>query len=431
MGTVNGILALFCAVCTLVLVFGLQYQQRIRHTKDGGIFHWMLFAAFFALMFDGIGWLCFSQKPGLFRLFGTISMMSVSALLAFYSDYVMSLLKLNSLMQRRIQQLNYALCGFLAVLWVLNAIRPFFYDFQTLKFFHPFGTVLVAVCTAVVFLDTLTLICINRQKVGKEQFIIMVGLPVLPVISFLPNLFSSRLHLLFPMIFFVLLANFVRLFNLQYTSLSTQREKLHSMQVRATTERMKPHYIYNVLTSIYYLCETDPAVAQQAIGAFSDYLRSVLENLDAGGLIPFRRELQTIKSYLSLEHMRFGDRFHVSFHIDADRFLLPPFSVQPLVENAVKHGVERSGLVGEIRIESYESPHHYVVVVSDNCGGFDVEQLRQSKTSFALRYIQQILSMTVNGKMIIESEVGVGTTVTIRIPKEEADYLQQESAPNA
>ncbi|MBQ6092648.1 MAG: histidine kinase [Clostridia bacterium] len=427
MGTVNGTLALFCAVCTLVLVFGLQYQQRIRHTKDGGIFHWMLLAAFFALAFDGFGWLFFSQKPGLFRLFGTISVLAVSVLLAIYSDYVMSLLKLNSLLQRRIKPINYALCGFLALLWVLNAIRPFFYDFQTLKFFHPFGTVLVAICTAVVFFDTLFLICINRQKVGKEQFIIMAGLPVLPVISYLPNLWSSQLHLLFPMIFFVLLANYVRLFNLQYSSLSTQREKLHSMQIRSTTERMKPHYIYNVLSSIYYLCETDPAVAQQAVGAFSDYLRSVLEDLDAGGLIPFRRELQTIKSYLSLEKMRFGDRFRVSFQIEADRFLLPPFSVQPVVENAVKHGVENSDLVGEIRIESFETPSHFVVVVSDNCGGFDVEQLRQDKGSFGLRYIQQILSMTVNGKIVIESEVGVGTSVTIRIPKEEVAFLQPGS----
>ena len=218
-------------------------------------------------------------------------------------------------------------------------------------------------------------------------------------------------------IFFVLLANFVRLFNLQYSTLHTQREKVRNLQVRSTTERMKPHYIYNVLTSIYYLCDTDPKVAQQAVGAFSDYLRSVLENLDAGELIPFYQEIQTVQNYLSLEHMRFGNRFHASFHIEADQFLLPPFSVQPIVENAVKHGVAQSDLVGEILIESFETPEDFMVVVRDNCGGFVAEQLRGSKTSFGLRYIQEILSMTVDGKLIIESEIGVGTTVTLQIPK--------------
>ena len=428
MGTVNSFIGLFCAAFTLVLVFGLQHQQRIHHTKDGSIFHWMLVATFVALLFYGIAWLCFPAHPVLMRVLGTIALAAVIVLLALYTDYITRLLKLESSMAQRIKQINNVLCAFMILLWVMNAIRPFFYDFATQRFFHPLGTTLIVVCTAAIFLDTVFIVFVCRNKIEREQFIMMLYLPMLPVISFLPNVFGAELHLLFPTIFFAMLANYVRLFNQQYATLDSQREKMHNLQIRSTTERMKPHYIYNVLTTIYYLCETDPALAQQAVGAFSDYLRSVLENLDAGGLIPFQRELQTIKSYVSLERMRFGDRFRISFNIEADQFLLPPFSVQPLVENAVKHGVEHSDHVGEIRVESFETPTHFVVAVRDTCGGFDVEQLRNSKTSFGLRYIQQILSMTVDGKMIVDSEIGVGTNVTIRIPKQDVAFLQQNDA---
>ena len=418
MGTVNGILGLFCAICVLVLVFGLQHQQVIHYTKDASIFHWMLVTSFFMLLLEGASWFFYESHPAVFRVLATLAMLSLIVLLGLYSDYVESQLKLSSLFSRRIRQINYGICAFLALLWIINGIFPFFYDFQTLRFVPSFGTVLTVLGVAVVYLDNVFLVYISRDKIGRKQFIIMMFLPVLPVAAFVPSLFGSEVRLLFPMTFFVMLANYVRLFNLQYASLDTQREKLHSLQIRSTTERMKPHYIYNVLTSIYYLCETDPPLAQKAVGTFSDYLRSVLENLDAGGLIPFEQEMQTIRSYLSLEQLRFGDRFSVEFDIDADQFLLPPFSVQPLVENAVKHGVGQTNRPGEIIVESYETPTHYIVAVRDNCGGFDVEHFQHTKSNFGLRYIQKILDLTVNGKMKIESEVGAGTAVTIQIPKQ-------------
>ena len=418
MGTINGVLGLFCAACTLVLVFGLQHQQVIHHTKDAGIFHWMLLTSFFMLLLEGVSWFFYLSHPVVFRVLATLAMLSLIVLLGLYSDYVENQLKLNSLISRRIKQVNYGLCAFLTLLWIINGLYPFFYDFQTLRLVRSFGTVLSVLAVAIVYLDNVCLIYLNREKIGRGEFYIMMFLPVLPVLSYVPSLFGSELRLLFPMTFFVMLANYVRLFNLQYASLDTQREKLHSLQIRSTTERMKPHYIYNVLTSIYYLCETDPALAQQAVATFSDYLRSVLENLDAGGLIPFEQELKTIQSYLSLEQMRFGDRFSAEFHINADQFMVPPFSVQPLVENAVKHGVGQTNRPGEISVESFETPTHYLIAVRDNCGGFDVEQFQHTKSNFGLRYIQKILDLTINGKMKIESEVGAGTTVTIQIPKE-------------
>ncbi len=419
MGTVNGILSLFCAAFTLVLVFGLQDQQRIRPSKDAGIFHLMLIAAFIALLSNGIGWLCFSSNPVLFRVLISVAVVVLILLLAAYSDYVICLLKPENPLSRNIKRINRVLCVFLAVFWTINAVHPFFFDFRTVNFiFGPWMIPFVAAAMTVI-LSAVFLIVINRKKVGRWQFVVMLTLPLLLIISYLPNFWSTELRLFFPTIFLVLLANYVRLYNIQYLTLNKQREKVQNMRVRAMAECMKPHYIHNVLTSIYYLCETDPHVAQQAVGAFSDYMRSVLENLDTDGLVPFYQEMHTVQNYLSLEHMRFGDRYRVSFQIDTDDFMLPPFCVQPLVENALKHGMGQSDLVGEIVIESYETETDHVIVVRDNCGGFDVEQFHDEQSGFGLRYVQQILSMTVGGSMTIESEVGTGTSVTLRIPKKE------------
>ena len=245
----------------------------------------------------------------------------------------------------------------------------------------------------------------------------LVLISILPLLSFLLRIWFEGLELFYVFVAFVMIVNYVRLNANLFANFKKQQEKLRSLQIRSTTERMKPHYIYNVLTSIYYLCDTDPSLAQQAICTFSDYLRSVLNNLDTGELIEFSEEVQTIKRYLKLEQMRFGDRFHVRYDIHADNFLLPPFSVQPLVENAVKHGLETSDRVGEIVIESFETPENYTVVVRDNGKGFDVEHFQQNKSNFGLRYIQKLLDMTVGGKLSLESEIGVGTMVTLRIPK--------------
>ena len=373
MGTVNAVLNLFCAACSLLLYLSLLPQHQPYQTKDTKVFRRILLAAVFMLLFSGVGWLFVSSQPILFRLFSTCSALAFYVVLALYTLYMLNVLKLKNAFTLHVYQFNSLLCAFGALLCVVNLFRPFLYDFTDPHFQRPYGVLLFLLISLIVLLDNAYLIFLARSQFETRQFILLLVLPALPLLSLLLHFWSNDLHLLYAILFFVLLCNYVRLSRMQLAAFDTQREKLHNLQVRSTTERMKPHYIYNVLTSIYYLCETDPQMAQRAVGTFSDYLRSVLDNLDAGELISFRQELQTIQNYLSLEQMRFGDRFHVHYNIAADQFLLPPFTVQPLVENAVKHGVGKTDLVGEIWIESYETPTDYIVVVRDNCGGFEVE----------------------------------------------------------
>ena len=102
---------------------------------------------------------------------------------------------------------------------------------------------------------------------------------------------------------------------------------------------IRPHFIYNTLNSIRTLIRLDPKAAQQAVYDFSIYLRSNLENMGERDLIPFADELCHIRAYLDIEKIRFEERLNVVMDIQASMFLVPPLSIQPLVENAVKHGI--------------------------------------------------------------------------------------------
>ncbi len=417
MGTVNGVLNLFCAAVMLLLWGGLLQQQLHKPLKEVKYFRYMLFAAFIMMLLESIAWLMLLPYNGWFRFVATLSSVVFFVFLPFYTRYVYTLLHLRSGQQYRLVQMNDLLCAAAAVLLIVNFIHPFIFDHRTLQFVHPAGAAAIILLGGTVLAVNCAWLILYRERIGLYQVALLVPMSVLPLLSFLLRVWFKDLETFYVLTAFVLIVNYVRLSANLFINYRKQQEKLHNLQIRSTTERMKPHYIYNVLTSIYYLCDTDPKLAQQAVGTFSDYLRSVLNNLDAGELIPFSEEVQTIKSYLRLEEMRFGDRVRVYYDIHTDSFLLPPFTVQPLVENAVKHGVETSDRVGEIVIESFETAEHYCVVVRDNGNGFDVEHFQQTKSNFGLRYIQKLLEMTVDGKLSLESEVGVGTIVTVRIPK--------------
>ncbi len=182
--------------------------------------------------------------------------------------------------------------------------------------------------------------------------------------------------------------------------------------------QIQPHFLYNTLNAIYYLCGKDPKTAQAAISSFSDYLRNNLDFLDYKELVAFDKELQNIKTYLDLEKIRFGDELEVIYDIETRSFFLPIMSVQPLVENAVKHGVFKRMGGGSVTISTREIERAYVVTVSDTGVGFDVEHYADDgKKHIGIEISRQRLQTMCDATFEIFSEIDKGTIVTITIPK--------------
>ena len=194
-----------------------------------------------------------------------------------------------------------------------------------------------------------------------------------------------------------------------------------NQQLQIMFSQIQPHFLYNSLTVIQELCHTDPAQAEIATIQFAKYLRRNMDGLQSKTPIPFSEELEHTREYLSLEQMRFEDNLTVRYDIQCESFSLPPLTLQPIVENAVRHGVRgNTDGRGEVTISSREYPGRYEIVVTDNGPGFNPEELPKNsgRSHIGIRNVRERLAGMCGGEMTIRSAPGEGTVVTITLPKE-------------
>ena len=180
--------------------------------------------------------------------------------------------------------------------------------------------------------------------------------------------------------------------------------------------QIHPHFIYNTLGSIEQLCELDPPKAAKLVNDFSKYLRGNFSELDNPKLIRVSKELKHTDYYASIEKVRFPDIDFVA-EMNCSDFCIPALTIQPIVENAIKHGILKREEGGKVKVRIYETDSSYCVSVKDNGVGFDIVELEQSN-HIGLRNIKSRLEAMCGGTLYIESIIGVGTKITVEIPKE-------------
>ena len=194
--------------------------------------------------------------------------------------------------------------------------------------------------------------------------------------------------------------------------------KLQESQISIMLSQIQPHFLYNTLNSIYQLCETNPMRARSMVNFFAEYLRNNLSTLEEPGLISFETELSHIKTYLEIEKIRFEDSLEIEYDIKCVDFYLPVLTVQPIVENAIKHGTSKKRGGGKVTISTEENKGSYIIKVFDTGCGFDPSKPKDDgKRHVGIENVRQRLFNMCGGTLSIESEVGKGTLATIIIPK--------------
>lgn len=194
------------------------------------------------------------------------------------------------------------------------------------------------------------------------------------------------------------------------------RYELLERDVSVMKNRIQPHFLYNALNVITYECEKNPAKAESLLQNFSNYLRANLNSLSQDTPIPFINELDHVKDYMSIETTRFP-KVHIDYNIEFEDFSLPSLTLQPIVENAVNHGLYENDSIGNISIHSYCENNTAVITIADNGTGFKMpEQNTESNTFSGLKNIQKRLEYMCKGIMTVESVIGKGTIVTLSIP---------------
>lgn len=201
-------------------------------------------------------------------------------------------------------------------------------------------------------------------------------------------------------------------------------KEAYEAKVAVMTSQIQPHFMYNALTSIAMMCQINPETAQEATITFAEYLRGNMDSLKQTGPVSFEVELEHLKKYLYIEKLRFGKKLNVEYDIQATDFRIPMLSVQPLVENAVKHGVGMKKQGGTVTISTRETETVYQVIISDDGVGFDPEAPREDdgRTHIGMENVRNRLKDMCGGTVDIESTVGAGTTATITLPKEGQNY---------
>ena len=193
--------------------------------------------------------------------------------------------------------------------------------------------------------------------------------------------------------------------------------QLTESRMSTMMSQIRPHFIYNTLGSIEQLCSIDPPKAGELVHNFAKYLRGNFGELDNPKPILMSKEMEHVHHYVSIENVRFPD-MTFSFEMNSVDFQIPALTIQPIVENAIKHGLMKLPKGGTIRVLSYETDTHYCVSVEDDGVGFDTGKLLDDRNHVGIRNIRGRLKAMVNGTLEIESTEGVGTAVLIKIPKE-------------
>lgn len=217
-----------------------------------------------------------------------------------------------------------------------------------------------------------------------------------------------------------LAAVFCCLFTYAWLHLQFVREHEQALvseqRIRIMISQIQPHFLYNTLTTIQALCQENPRKAAAITGRFATYLRQNIDSLNSTALIPFRRELDHTLVYAQIEMERFPN-IHLDYEIEDEDFLLPALTVQPLVENAIRHGV-RGMPKGQIDIATRRLPEGHEITIRDNGRGFSSREMPGAEgTHIGIANVRERLQRLCGGSMTIESGAGKGTCVTIRIPE--------------
>ncbi|MEV4736406.1 MULTISPECIES: sensor histidine kinase [unclassified Microbacterium] len=213
-------------------------------------------------------------------------------------------------------------------------------------------------------------------------------------------------------------------------SLDASRTQLAEAELRSLRAQISPHFIYNALTAIASFIHTDPMRARDLVLEFADFTRYSFRR--QGEFTTIAEELGSIHSFLELERARFGERLRVTLQIAPETLatVIPFLSVQPIVENAVRHGIEPGEGGGEIRIVSRDDGTHTEITVEDDGVGMDPDALRATLTAVddglhvGLRNVDTRLRQLygADGGLVVETNTGAGTLVRMRVPKSQPQH---------
>ncbi len=311
----------------------------------------------------------------------------------------------------------YVLSGINALVYIISIFFPIAIEFDETGRFHrgPLGYT----CAVVSFLFLGRLIILSIRSYTRNRRIDMI-IPVFASAmiigaTVIDMLMTHDLPVSFLMV--AIVCGCVSYYLWLHLKFAKEHETslLAESRIRIMMSQIQPHFLYNTLASIQALCAKDPPKAAHTVEIFANYLRQNLDSLGESELIPLKKELEHTRIYTEIELLMFPEIL-IDYQINDQNFMLPALTIQPLVENSIRHGV-RGIKDPSIYITTRRDSEEHMIEIRDNGRGFDTtDESRMSGRHIGISNVRERVEKMCGGRVDVESSPGKGCTVTIHIP---------------
>ena len=303
---------------------------------------------------------------------------------------------------------------YFALLLVAQFTNAFYYVTSDNQFFYgPFYSLSLVPIILILLLNILG--TIKRRKVLSKKVFISLLIYLVPMTAMLivHTFVAIEIFVVFGMALFafimygLILSDNLEKYMRQQREIAEQRANIMVLQ-------MRPHFIYNSLMGIYYLCDQDAEKAKQVTLDFTTYLRKNFSAIASKDTIPFNEELEHTRAYLAIEQAQFEDSLFIDFNTPHTSFRVPPLTLQPIVENAVVHGLRGSNAPIHVSVITRKSDTANEIIVEDDGPGF--RSTDNNDPHIALDNIRERLDIMCGGSISISPRQEGGTSVKVTIP---------------
>ena len=414
--SVNATGILIILVIIICLSMGENKADRMNKLFIRGLFACILY-----MFSEALAWLLKGNPDKIWalRIANDMVFLSGYLILITFTAYLLSYLSKDEPAPSWIMAAIDALGASGVLLIIVNRFTGIIYIIDSSGYYQRGSLILLTQLTVIigVLIDTL-LIWKYRRKLDKSRWIIMTSYTILPLAAVILQLTVYGIPVLSVGFLTSSVLVFAGVQSQQAKRIKEQELENQEQKIAVMLSQIQPHFLFNALLSIKYLCKTDAAEAGEAVDQFSRYLRRNLEALENRKPIPFSEELEHVTNYLALEKRRYKELLRLEFDIQTTAFCLPALTLQPLAENAVRYGVSKNENGGTIKITTRETEETFVITIEDDGPGFDPNVIpNDGKTHIGIKNVTQRLAYQCGGTVLYSSEIGKGTVVTIFIKK--------------
>jgi len=344
-----------------------------------------------------------------------------ASLVLVITDYLYNLLKEDNKEREGIIffNLNHLFADLAIILTIFNIFFNFFYSFDASnyysreKYFYLFVVLLY-----LSFLCLFVFVYKNRNNMTKFKYRELVIYCLLPCISLYfqgkyYGTFVNNIALTLNILIFTVSSA------IEKERIINEKEKeLTDAKTESMLAQIQPHFIFNSLTAIQSLILKSPQEAYNSISDFSDFLRGVTNSLSADKTIDVAEDLKTAVGYIKTEQIRFGDSLKVEINVEDSDYRIPPLTIQPIIENAIRHGIRKKEGGGTVKLNLKKEGDYHLIEIVDDGVGFDPNNV-DSQRHVGIENVRQRVKLISNAEMEINSVIGEGTTIRILFPNQE------------